>query len=67
MVCGTTSLRLPALQNLIADLSTADADPLALSSALVGWANDQGGKDNISVALARLDCTLRQSKGRQAY
>ena len=44
-----------SLQNLIADLSTADADPLAMSSALVGWANDQGGKDNISVALARLN------------
>jgi serine/threonine protein phosphatase PrpC len=43
------------LQALIADLSDADADPLALSSALVGWANDQGGKDNISVALARIE------------
>jgi serine/threonine protein phosphatase PrpC len=43
------------LQALIAELSVADDDPLALSSALVGWANDQGGKDNISVALARLN------------
>jgi len=43
------------LQELIAELSVADDDPLALSSALVGWANDQGGKDNISVALARLN------------
>jgi len=42
------------LQTLIADLSDADADPLSLSVALVGWANDQGGKDNVSVALARL-------------
>jgi serine/threonine protein phosphatase PrpC len=42
------------LQVLMAELSAADGDPLALSSALVGWANDQGGKDNISVALARL-------------
>src|SRR5829696_1873386 len=43
------------LQELIAELSVADNDPLGLSSALVGWANDQGGKDNISVALARLN------------
>ena len=43
------------LQALIAELSDADADPLALSSALVSWANDQGGKDNISVALARIE------------
>ena len=30
------------------------AAPLALAQTLVGWANDQGGQDNISVALARL-------------
>jgi serine/threonine protein phosphatase PrpC len=29
-------------------------DPLATSTALVDWANDQGGQDNITVALARI-------------
>ena len=42
-----------ALQSLIGTLSGAEPDPLPLSVALVGWANEQGGKDNISVALAR--------------
>ena len=42
------------LQALIAQLSaTAGTDPLALAEAMVRWACDQGGKDNISVALAR--------------
>jgi len=31
------------------------ADPLALAGALVDWANAQGGQDNITVALARVD------------
>jgi serine/threonine protein phosphatase PrpC len=35
--------------------SPAAAEPLALAGALVDWANAQGGKDNISVALARID------------
>ncbi|MGO1971513.1 MAG: protein phosphatase 2C domain-containing protein [Propionibacteriaceae bacterium] len=46
------------LQELVAELITADEDrrePLPLSDALVDWANEQGGRDNISVALARLD------------
>jgi len=30
------------------------AEPLALAAALAGWANAQGGQDNISVALARI-------------
>ena len=42
-----------ALQSLIGTLRGAEPDPLPLSVALVGWANEQGGKDNISVALAR--------------
>ena len=42
------------LQTLIADLSAVDDDPLGLCLELVAWANDQGGKDNIAVALARL-------------
>jgi serine/threonine protein phosphatase PrpC len=42
------------LQALVAKLSTPESDPLALAVALVDWANGQGGKDNISVALARV-------------
>jgi serine/threonine protein phosphatase PrpC len=42
-----------ALQGLIADFSRTDAAPLALAVRLVDWANEQGGKDNIGVALAR--------------
>ena len=42
------------LQALIAQLSaTAGSDPLPLAEAMVRWACDQGGRDNISVALAR--------------
>jgi serine/threonine protein phosphatase PrpC len=41
------------VQQLIADLSAQPPDPLGLSVAMVRWANDQGGKDNIAVALAR--------------
>jgi serine/threonine protein phosphatase PrpC len=43
-----------ALQSLVAELSTSSSDPLTLSVALVDWAKDRGGKDNISVALARV-------------
>ena len=41
------------LQALMADLGAATAEPLVLARDLVAWANAQGGKDNISVALAR--------------
>jgi serine/threonine protein phosphatase PrpC len=34
--------------------ATHGDEPLAMSSALVDWANAQGGQDNITVALARL-------------
>jgi serine/threonine protein phosphatase PrpC len=49
-----------ALQQLVADQSQVTPDPLdpgplALAEALVAWANAQGGKDNITVALARHD------------
>jgi serine/threonine protein phosphatase PrpC len=43
-----------ALQSLVAELSTRDPNPLPLAVSLVEWANSQGGKDNIAVALARL-------------
>ena len=42
------------LQSLVAELSTPDTDPLTLAVALVDWAKERGGKDNIAVALARL-------------
>ncbi len=42
------------LQALVASISaTTGAEPLPLAQALVAWANTQGGRDNISVALAR--------------
>jgi len=41
------------VQSVIAELSEADLDPLKLAVAMVAWANQRGGKDNIAVALAR--------------
>ncbi len=41
------------IQSLIAELGDADQDPLPLAESLVKWANEQGGRDNIGVALAR--------------
>lgn len=46
---------LAALVSRTSSTSPAAAEPLALAGALVDWANAQGGKDNISVALARID------------
>ena len=43
-----------AIQTLIAELTSEDTDSLTLAIALVNWANAQGGKDNVSVALARI-------------
>lgn len=41
---------------LVQKLDPAPAgDPLALAAALVDWANEQGGADNITAALARID------------
>jgi len=31
------------------------SDPLAIADALCNWANEQGGHDNITVALLRVD------------
>jgi serine/threonine protein phosphatase PrpC len=40
---------------LVADrVATAGTDPLAVASSLCAWANEQGGHDNITVALARV-------------
>ena len=43
-----------AIQSLVSDMTPQDSDPLKLAVALVDWAKGRGGKDNISVALARL-------------
>jgi serine/threonine protein phosphatase PrpC len=43
-----------AISSLVAELNPPDSNPLTLATALVDWANGQGGKDNISVALARV-------------
>ena len=44
-----------ALADLVrATAADAAGEPLATASALVDWANTQGGHDNITVALARL-------------
>lgn len=42
-----------ALAERLREAEQQDADPVALARALVRWANDQGGHDNITVALAR--------------
>lgn len=45
----------PDLDALVRRLAAdAGSEPLATASALVDWANGQGGHDNITVALARL-------------
>ena len=41
------------LGELVARLAHETASPLELGEALVRWANEQGGRDNVSVALAR--------------
>jgi len=44
-----------ALMALVHELAPTPPEPLALADALVDWANAQGGIDNITVALARID------------
>ncbi len=41
------------LGDLVSSLAGTTASPLELGEALVRWANEQGGRDNVSVALAR--------------
>jgi serine/threonine protein phosphatase PrpC len=45
---------LAALVRKTSDTSPTANDPLLLAGALVDWANAQGGQDNITVALARV-------------
>jgi serine/threonine protein phosphatase PrpC len=42
------------LAALVRRLADGDRDPLALADSLVGYANEQGGQDNISVAVCRV-------------
>jgi serine/threonine protein phosphatase PrpC len=42
------------LRDLVAERSAADPTPVAVAAALVDFANDAGGQDNISVLLARV-------------
>ena len=52
-----------ALAELVAaalgDAATAPDDPLVVADHLVAWANEQGGHDNITAALARYDPSVR--------
>jgi serine/threonine protein phosphatase PrpC len=45
---------LAALVHTTSTTSPEAAEPLTLAEALVSWANAQGGQDNISAALARI-------------
>jgi serine/threonine protein phosphatase PrpC len=40
---------------------TSGPDPLRLAGALVDWANEQGGQDNITVAVARVGPTQQDA------
>ena len=44
-------------QLVSATMASVGGEPLPLAAALVQWANVQGGRDNITVALARIDPT----------
>ncbi|GMA30203.1 hypothetical protein GCM10025875_01950 [Litorihabitans aurantiacus] len=46
----------PDVQALVtSSIGAVGSDPTTLAAELVRWANDQGGRDNITVALARID------------
>ena len=48
----------PDLRRLLdEEIGRVGGDPLAVASALCDWANEQGGHDNVTVALARLTPT----------
>lgn len=52
--CSEAEALRDLLRRSAAGLGEAGADPTALAQALVDFANEQGGRDNITVALARL-------------
>ncbi len=47
-----------ALAGQLAAAAAVDPSPLAIARAMVAWANDQGGQDNVTVALARYPIRL---------
>lgn len=52
-----------ALARLVGEVVQATGpDPAAMAEALVNWANEQGGKDNTTVALARLAVTTDEGE-----
>ncbi|MEP7203343.1 MAG: PP2C family serine/threonine-protein phosphatase [Ilumatobacteraceae bacterium] len=56
---------LTEMMTLLTDLSASSAsDPVPLAEAMVDWANAAGGHDNITVALARCDPSLRLERER---
>jgi serine/threonine protein phosphatase PrpC len=50
----STAQDLATLVDLTMKSSPAASEPIGLAGALVDWANAQGGQDNITVALARI-------------
>lgn len=44
-----------AMSDVFQDQLRRNPDPAALAESLVGWANDRGGKDNITVVVARIE------------
>jgi serine/threonine protein phosphatase PrpC len=45
------------MASLVVGLAAQHGDPLALARAMVRWANEQGGHDNITVVVSRHDAT----------
>ena len=43
----------------LGDATAEQADPQVVAERLVAWANEQGGHDNITAALARYDPSVR--------
>jgi serine/threonine protein phosphatase PrpC len=43
------------IESITASLGLAQPEPLAVAEALVAWANDQGGHDNITAAVLRAE------------
>lgn len=54
---GLWNYRSPAAELATLVAEHGRAEPLALAESLVEWANEQGGHDNITVAVSRIDPT----------
>ncbi len=52
-----------ALAAQVATAAEPGGSPTQIAARLVKWANAQGGKDNVTVALARLTATLNEAAG----